>query len=598
MKQWHERNYGTLMTGRTPLHAGIFYKILKKNNRQKASLVGELGLIKELIETKICDVNATTTSDGIENITPLHLAAEMGHIRAVKLLINFKANIDAQLSNGQTALISACISARYDVVRELLRSGCNVTLKMGEYNCLQVSLKESVISGCIDATEQLLLHAGPELNVNESESSENELPLFIAIKGGFDSIIKMLIERGAKLNIKTNSGQSPLMFALYLKKKSTAELLIELGDDIMATDNMGATTLHYAVLAGFEEIISDLIKSGVNPSVSCRYDEDNEITPLQISLENGNINILNILLDNGVDINPKVKIHPIIGAIKNSHLKMIQHVLSKGAIINSDGSNICLYFAIIVENEQIVEELLKTKQFDINSEIKVPFESESTYALHLSAERGSVNILKCLISYGANLNLTRPNGATALCKACQSDQVEVVKFLIDSGADVRISLNDGTSPLHYAASHSSEIFEILLNHNADVNCITNFSGLEGATPLHISADYNHFKWVKLLISKGADINAKMHDGRNALILACKAGQSQIIKVLIDSGADINNTEMSIIHISIMTGDLDVVKEVLAGKPDINRKDEFGETIIACAKKTGNEDIIKVINQVF
>jgi ankyrin repeat protein len=579
MKQWRERGYGMLATGRTPLHA--------------ACLVGELTLIKELVETGIVYVNATVSSQEVDNVTPLHLAAEMGHIRAVRLLLKMGANINAQFSSGQTPLMSACMSGHVDVVAELLKSGADVTLKMEGHTALHIALKQSAQSGIGDVTEELLNYSGVELDVSGDTSPNTTQPLIMAVEAGLDGLVKLLIHRGASLEICTPQGHTPLMRALVCGKHSTAQLLIDSGDNVLAKDVNGGTTVHYAVLAGFDDILAQLLQKGVDPNAICHLDED--ICALHICTEKGTIQTLKLLLESGADVNPdEVPTHPIRGAITSSNVAMVQEMLAQGALINLDQKGTLLLVAILVGNEEVVAALLQSEQFDVNAGLI--HEDAPTFPLHIAAERGFVSIVKVLLARGANVDAVKPNGGSALCSACQGNQLESVIALLEAGANVDLGMHDGTTPLHYAALHSSDILERLLQKGANVNVTTTSADLEGATPLHIAAEFGQLKWVRLLLQRGANPNALMLNGRTPIVHACKEGQAEIVKTLLEAGADLRLPLISPLQVAVLSKDLTVVKAVLSGSPDIHMKDEHGNTALHYAYGIKSLPIIRELEK--
>lgn len=550
-------------------------------------------LIRELVETEIVYVNATVASNEVDNITPLHLAAEMGHIRAVRLLISLGANVNAQFSSGQTPLMSACMGGHVDVVTELLKNGADVTLKMEGHTALHIALKHSATTGISDVTEELLNRSGPELDVSGEESPNTPQPLILAVEAGLDELVKLLLHRGASLNICTPQGHTPLMRALVCGKHSTAQLLMDSGENVLAKDINGGTTVHFAVLAGFDDILAQLLSKGVDPNAICHLDED--ICALHICTEKGSLTTLQTLLDAGADVNPdEVSTHPIRGAITSSNVEMVQKLLDQGALINLDQKGTLLLVAILVGNEDVVRALLRSEQFDVNATLI--YEDSPTFALHIAAERGFAPIVKVLLQAGASVDAVKPNGGTALCSACQANQGASVRMLLESNANVDLSMTDGTTPLHYAALHSSEILELLLEKGAQANVSTTSADLEGATPLHIAAEFGQLKWVRLLIQRGANVNALMLNGSTPIVQACKEGQAEIVKALLDAGALLRVPLISALQVAVLSKDLTVVKAVLAGNPDIHMKDENGNTALHYAYGIKSLPIIRELEK--
>ncbi len=129
---------------------------------------------------------------------------------------------------------------------------------------------------------------------------------------------------------------------------------------------------------------------------------------------------------------------------------------------------------------------------------------ESNKEFIKAAKKGDLDNLKALLKTDKSLLEARDtDNSTALHCAAWKGQVEVVAFLLKSGADVRIhNSNDhwGTTPLH-AAAHANQtaIVQLLLDAKADINA----KDMNGKTPLHHTTFHKAAAAAKLLIKNGA-----------------------------------------------------------------------------------------------
>lgn len=157
-------------------------------------------------------------------------------------------------------------------------------------------------------------------------------------------------------------------------------------------------------------------------------------------------------------------------------------------------------------------------------------------ALIKASENGDINQAAALLDQGANIEEGSNMGLTPLTAAVYNQKFDMVKFLVDKGADVNGNFTiNKWAPLHFAAYNgNTAIAEFLLNHKADVNALTVVS----ATPLHWAISEDHADVVKMLLDNGArvDITGSVMIGLSIseytpVQLAQKKGNAQIIQML-------------------------------------------------------------------
>ena len=135
-------------------------------------------------------------------------------------------------------------------------------------------------------------------------------------------------------------------------------------------------------------------------------------------------------------------------------------------------------------------------------------------ALMLAAKRGHVDIAKALLEFGAYANTTDKEGQTALDKA--DDNIEVVKALLEGGADATIGRGGMTVLLNKAAiDGNNEIVKTLLDGGVNPNA----ADKDGKTALMMAAYNGHSEIAKILLAAGANPNAARKYGETALMIA-------------------------------------------------------------------------------
>jgi len=155
------------------------------------------------------------------------------------------------------------------------------------------------------------------------------------------------------------------------------------------------------------------------------------------------------------------------------------------------------------------------------------------------SEKGNVEMVKFLVQQGVDKNVCDSNGANALMLSAFSGKTEISMFLIFSGIDINHKDHRGFNALMLACESPKadiELVKTLIDKGANINAISD----RGATALMAAAKIGHNDIVEILVSNGADINARNFDHNiTPLIWAASGGHSYIVKFLLRNGADRN-----------------------------------------------------------
>ena len=157
-------------------------------------------------------------------------------------------------------------------------------------------------------------------------------------------------------------------------------------------------------------------------------------------------------------------------------------------------------------------------------------------ALHNAAQRGDIELVKSLISKGANVNAKNSIELTPLHLAAAFGHIEVVEYLISKGADINAKGPLGLTPLDW--SKGSGGHEV--GHEAIAKLLTDLNAQSGrqiriccptVTPLHETVWERDVEYVKAHVAQGGDIHAKDDQGRTPLDVAKEKGDAEIIEYL-------------------------------------------------------------------
>jgi cytohesin len=224
-----------------------------------------------------------------DDFGPLHLAAAEGWLPVVKALIQAGANVDNLYADddeyehsyyphirSETPLCLAAGNGRVDICLELIKAGADVRLN--------APLRDAAAVGNVDCV-QVLIDAGADVNCLRLGSA----PLETAAGHGHVEIVKALIQAGADVNIRDGAGQTPLFSAAAGKKPTCLMELLKAGADMNIAsypsefepgfDDMdyGITPLHVSVLEGNESCVMLLVQAGADVRKTDRLDG---MTPL------------------------------------------------------------------------------------------------------------------------------------------------------------------------------------------------------------------------------------------------------------------------------------------------------------------------------
>ncbi|MEG4323099.1 MULTISPECIES: ankyrin repeat domain-containing protein [unclassified Microcoleus] len=451
----------------------------------------------KLLIAKGANVNAKNK----HGITPLHTAQSKA-IAQILLAAGAKINIkEDNARNGKsTALLHNAAKIGFkELVQQLIKDGANVAIRDSEKRTpLHYATTKEVAA--------LLM-----LNIDARDQSGNT-PLYLAVQDNRPEMVSFLIANGAQVNVKNNSGWTPLDIAVFKNMQNINQLpTLEPGAEINIQDNHRKTPRNIAVEMSLRDTVALLISK--NPDVNSEDKYGSTLLHIAVSFKLKDV--AKQLIAKGAFVNAKDDIlieTPLHLAVAQGTQDIAELLIANGARVNARNKNgqTPLYRAIAIGHNDIAA-LLINNGADVNN-----IDGSDTTPLHKAAHYGSVEILKLLIAKGAEINIQDNHRRTPLHLAVDRGSQDIAELLIAKGARVNARNDAGQTPLDRAiAIGHNDIAALLIKNGADVNnrdhCDT--------TPLHKAAHYGTVEILRLLIAKGATINARNCDGKTPLKIA-------------------------------------------------------------------------------
>ena len=233
--------------------------------------------------------------------------------------------------------------------------------------------------------------------------------------------------------------------------------------------------------------------------------------------------------------------------------------------------------------------LLLSKGAEVNAKSK-----QGHTALSIAAGReGSAEVVKALLDHGADLPAINILGAAA-----RSGDIQVVKLLLERGADPNDRNNAGGAP-PVTAKRASERSKS--GGTPQDFRVLGLGGNIGGTPLMYAALARNTEVIKLLLGKGADVNARHNGNGTALMFAAQMGDPATVKLLLEKGAEVNITNehgyTALMYAAASeSNDPEVIKALLAKGAEINVEAKDGETALTLAGRKGRTEIVRLLKQ--
>jgi ankyrin repeat protein len=439
------------------------------------------------------------------------------------------ASVVSLAATSDLRLIEAVKTGNTEAVLALLKQRVDVNAPEGDgATALHWAVNRDDLT-----TADLLIHAGARANV------ANDLgvtPLFLACTNRNGVMVERLLAAGANPNAALVRGETVLMECSRAGSLRAVKALLAHGADVNAKESLhDQTALMWAAAQQHPEVVGALIE--VNADIRARSRVYAQIVTGEETQRAGREE-LNYILRRGGST-------PLLFAARVGDAESAKLLLAAGADVNDalpDGTSALVEAAY--SGHGAVAAVLLDKGADPNA-------AEVGYtALHAAVLRGDLGLVKALLAHGAHPNalvtkgtpirrdsqdLVLPAtliGATPYFLAAKFLEVEMMPILAAGGANPRLALPDGTTPLMVAAGMgTSRVPGDEKNQTRRGVFVYDGGVLEDESRVREA--------VAAAIGLGSDVDAVNKAGDTALHSAASLGFDTVVQLLADKGADIN-----------------------------------------------------------
>ena len=306
-------------------------------------------------------------------------------------------------------------------------------------------------------------------------------------------------------------------------------------------------------------------------------------SPLVTAVKNGDLDSVKVLFKHHLHIGVPFREGLFLSAV-NGNTDILRCFIENKADVDARTGNCHCTLLIVASKYGHTNAVNVLLQYGANVALT---DKSGRTALHFAAgsSDNSCEILRCLIENGADIDKGRNDNQTPLMIAAQKGHVSVATFLIEHGANVDLQDENGNTALHhtlYGSDVSCEILSCLTGSGADVNGVNKVKH----TPLMIAAKRGHLNALTLLIKHGAhDVDLQDSDGYTALHYAVYSSDisCEILSCLIGIGADVNartnNVNVTPLMIAAEEGHINGVTSLVKCGANVDLQDKYGNTAL-------------------
>jgi ankyrin repeat protein len=337
----------------------------------------------------------------------------------------------------ETTLLDAVKRGDMSAVRTLLRAKSDANMADPDGTS---ALHWAVRRDDVAATNALLAAGANPRAVNRY----GVMPLALAATNGSAALIERLLDAGADVNSVQPGGETALMTAARAGNAAAVRVLLARGADVRARESArGQTALMWAAADNNAAVVKLLVEAGADVRERSRA---GAFSPLLFAVRGGHVATSLALIDAGAPVNDALPdgTSALVLAVMNAHYELAAALLDRGADANASAQG---WTAL----HQIAWSRRHNAGFNLPGPVQTGALDSLDLVRKLVARGADVNARMTKEPKDGNRNMLNRIGATPFLMAAKSDDVALMRVLLEVGADASLKTNLGTTALMAAA---------------------------------------------------------------------------------------------------------------------------------------------------
>jgi len=434
--------------------------------------------------------------------------------------------------------------------------------------------------------------------------ADGDVRLMDAARAGRGDVVRTLLRQHVDVNAREPDGTTALHWIVRADDLESARAIIHAGAPVTVTNRYGVTPLALAAANGSVRMIRLLLDSGADPNSATPEGE----TVLMTAARTGEPESMTALLDAGADVNAR------------------EHWLNESALMwaaaenHADATRLLLDYGADIDARSLQQEFAPFR-FNLATMVNTVLPRGHLTALMMASRQGALDTERVLIERHANVNLTDPDGTSALVIAIVNGHYDVASLLLRNGADPNLADSAGMAAVYAVVDMNTQavmvnrptrkasgsvtavgLLKELLARHGDPNAplqtalLARYHNLgdnqlgPGSTPLMRAAKALDVAAMRVLLDGGADVRRANRAnatplmfaaglGRNSLTPEAESAAVEATRLCLDRGADVNATNaggQAAVHFAAAQSD--AVLQLLAERgARLDLKDKQGKT---------------------